>query len=96
MKAYYIMTKDGKESITGSKFYRAVKRGVRMYRYDELAQRLAPAGQSSRACYDFIGRGDEKEYTFPDGEVTVGISVIYRWSTNPFTCIIKKKDLVEI
>lgn len=88
------VTEIGRESCQGTEFCRT--HGiVPLYRFDAFASKVKDAGHS-QMIYDFIIEGDGQEYEFPDGEKALGYNVIYRWSTNPFTCIVKSKDVVRV
>lgn len=82
----------GRESSHGNEFCRT-NGIVPLYRFDECTSTVKKFGQSEMV-YDFIIEGEAQEFEFPDGEKALGYHVLYRWSTNPFTCIVKCSDVV--
>lgn len=91
MKRTHCITENGRETCEGTAFCRT--HGiVPLYYFDGISSKVKCAGHSEM-IYDFIIEGDGQEFGFPDGEKTPGYRVIYRWSTNPFTCIVKSKDV---
>lgn len=94
MKRTHRISELGRESSHGEAFCRT-NGIVQLYRFDEHASKVKEAGKSEM-IYDFIIEGEAQEYEFPDGEKTLGYNVIYRWSTNPFTGIVKCSDVVLV
>lgn len=88
------ITELGRESCQGTEFCRT-NGIVPLYSFDARTECVKEAGHSEMV-YDFILENEGQEYVFPDGEKALGYRVIYRWSTNPFTCIVKSTDVVRV